>query len=73
MIMNIEVGSVCPKCMQGSIHAYRSIRAGNWRIRYYSCNHCRWKPPNNKVSVPLEEPKEEPKEPTKFRIKKRIW
>lgn len=74
MIMNAsDVGTQCPKCCQGVIHAYKSLRAGDRMVRYYACNHCRWKPEKNKLSVPIERREDDEPGKRRFRIKKRIW
>ena len=57
--MELSPGELCPECGNGALWAYCSAVKESedraFRIRYYQCNSCGWKPSDNKVVSYLED------------------
>jgi ribosomal protein S26 len=43
----------CQKC-GGPIVTLNSRKQGRSRVRYYGCKRCGWRPPKNKLVIPIE-------------------
>lgn len=49
---NPSSGDPCPNC-GGRLVVVNSFASGDYRVRYLGCRACGYRPPNNRLVVPL--------------------